>query len=675
MEALRRISLRVKLGSLVIIALITAATIYFFGAVGMNSINGQLNLLVDNSAEKVKLAARINQDLLAIHRAEKNVILLDNVQDMREQIADADKQKTEMMGRLAKLQTLANQDEKTQLNNFNSAWNSFEDVHKEVLRLAQLNSNVRARNLSATEGRVAADRAEKAMNGLLDNERNLQQNQADPKENMGDRTVLALQIIRDMLALHRAEKNMVLATNDNEMKRLAQVIDDYKASVTERSKVLEKSLSSSEMSQFNEFKKAWNDFLQIDAKVQEATMENGNTLAVKLSINKGRERMDMAQGIMRGLVNTLDKSMENDKKDSDAVYSQVSNLMLAVGLAGVILCLLVGVTVTRSVSNSLRALFKGMKHFSSAELGETSKVFNEVVSGLNSGADQVSSASVQVSSASQALASGAAQQAASVEETSSSLEEIASMIRQNAENASQANDLSHKAAASMSQLNESMKEMSQASQETAKIVKTIDEIAFQTNLLALNAAVEAARAGEAGAGFAVVAEEVRNLAQRAAEAAKNTTTLIEDIVWRIKDGSGRVEDASEDFDRVTNYVAMIASASREQAQGVEQVNNAMSEIDKVVQQSASNSEESAAASEEMNAQAMELRGLVGRMVVLLEGNGSHAPSRRSDKTSVAKAPPEALPAPGMLRVKGDKARKGSPSSDRLLALEEDFQNF
>jgi methyl-accepting chemotaxis protein len=178
----------------------------------------------------------------------------------------------------------------------------------------------------------------------------------------------------------------------------------------------------------------------------------------------------------------------------------------------------------------------------------------------------------------------------------------------------------------MQELTGSMNAISTASEETRKIVKTIDEIAFQTNLLALNAAVEAARAGEAGAGFAVVADEVRSLAMRAAEAARNTADLIDDTVRKIQGGAdlvGKTNDAFTEVDEnaseAGHLVAEIASASKEQAEGVELINRAVTEMDKVVQQNAASAEENASASEEMNAQALQMRSYVAELVRLVEG--------------------------------------------------------
>ncbi|MFZ5586405.1 MAG: methyl-accepting chemotaxis protein [Thermodesulfobacteriota bacterium] len=257
-----------------------------------------------------------------------------------------------------------------------------------------------------------------------------------------------------------------------------------------------------------------------------------------------------------------------------------------------------------------------------------------IVGGLADGAHEVAAASRQVSDAGQSLASGASQQAASLEETTSALEEMASMTRVNAENAEQAQGFVKEAGRAlveagkaMQELRRAMEGITAASDQTARIIKTIDEIAFQTNLLALNAAVEAARAGEAGAGFAVVAEEVRNLALRAAEAAKNTTALIEENIANIRAGSDLVVKADQSFDRMRErgdklgeVVGEIAAAGREQAQGIGQVNQAAASVDRVTQQNASHAEQSAAAAEELAAQSQTMLGLIQNLAALMGGD-------------------------------------------------------
>ncbi|MBA4422202.1 MAG: hypothetical protein C0390_03750 [Syntrophus sp. (in: bacteria)] len=263
---------------------------------------------------------------------------------------------------------------------------------------------------------------------------------------------------------------------------------------------------------------------------------------------------------------------------------------------------------------------------------------NNIIQELSDSAEQVASASAQIASAGQSLAEAASEQAAGVEETSASIEEIASMTMQNTDNSQHAQQLSNetwtsinKADASMSSMMGAMQEISLASEETAKIIKTIDEIAFQTNLLALNAAVEAARAGEAGAGFAVVADEVRNLAIRAAEAARNTATLIEGTVSKVKEGHELARKTGEEFktvgagsQKVVDLVGEIAAASGEQSQGIKQINTVIQEMDKTIQLNAANAEEAASASEELSAQAMQMRQYVGKLETLISGKSKKA---------------------------------------------------
>jgi methyl-accepting chemotaxis protein len=284
-------------------------------------------------------------------------------------------------------------------------------------------------------------------------------------------------------------------------------------------------------------------------------------------------------------------------------------------------------------------------------LRSITKPINLTTKGLSSAAEQVSAAAGQISSSSQSLAEGASEQAAALEETSSSLEEMTAMTRQNAENAQHANALMDetnsivdRANNSMSQLTTAMEKVVRASEDTSKIIKTIDEIAFQTNLLALNAAVEAARAGEAGAGFAVVADEVRNLAMRAADAAKNTAGLIEDTVAQVKVSAALMGTTNEAFAgisassaKVSQLIQEIATASKEQSHGVEQINTAVTEMDQVTQMNAAAAEESASAAEELNAQSEVMHATVQELVSMIDGQA--AASKQEDETKY-------LPLPG-----------------------------
>lgn len=267
---------------------------------------------------------------------------------------------------------------------------------------------------------------------------------------------------------------------------------------------------------------------------------------------------------------------------------------------------------------------------------------NDILSRLVSSGDELYTAATTVRSASDQLADGSSSQAASLEETTASMSEMAQRSSENAKDASQCNghivDSSTRVAegvASMGEMSQAISRIEKASSETAKIIHTIDEIAFQTNILALNAAVEAARAGEAGAGFAVVAEEVRALALRSAEAASSTASLLEDMQENVKGTSRVSEKVSKNFDEISKSVeevrssiSRIADSSREQSEGITQVNAAINNVDRVVQEHAATAEETASTAHTLSSETERLNGLLGELEQIANGGSSAGVSRR-----------------------------------------------
>lgn len=346
----------------------------------------------------------------------------------------------------------------------------------------------------------------------------------------------------------------------------------------------------------------------------------------------------------------LKDSVQFNKESGDQFSAEILGLVKS-ATSGIIGCLIaalgIGATIAFAVSRSI------------------GKVLTSLSSALNDGSNQVAAASSQVSASSQSLAEGASEQAASLEETSASLEEMSSMTKRNSESAETAKDLATQTrvaadtgAADMQQMTSAMDAIKSSSNNIAKIIKTIDEIAFQTNILALNAAVEAARAGEAGMGFAVVADEVRNLAQRSAQAAKETAEKIEDSIRKSEQGvqiSGKValslSEIVQKARKVDELVGEIAGASREQTQGIQQVNIAVTQMDKVTQANAANAEESASASEELNAQASTLKEAVQELVRLVGGSSN---AQSASPVSRVEFAPSSKPAPFLSARKAPK---------------------
>jgi methyl-accepting chemotaxis protein/methyl-accepting chemotaxis protein-1 (serine sensor receptor) len=332
-----------------------------------------------------------------------------------------------------------------------------------------------------------------------------------------------------------------------------------------------------------------------------------------------------------------------------------------------------------------------------ALLRSMNRSLRQITGKMRDGAEHVVSAAGQVASASQSLAQGASEQAASLEETSASAEEITSMTRKNAENSQAAADHMGQVDTRVGQANRaldqmigSMKDINAASDKIARIIKVIDEIAFQTNILALNAAVEAARAGEAGMGFAAVADEVRNLAQRSAQAAKDTAAMIEESIAKSNGGSARLNEVADAIRSITESATKVKTlidevnlGSQEQARGIEQIARAITQMEQVTQKTAANAEQGSAASDELNSQADSMQRSVADLHVLVGGSVEEYAQRQPERRGKPRQPAigqvpnvptsHRTPPTGLRSLK--KPDAGVKPRNRNFPLDEDFKEF
>ncbi|ACL76649.1 methyl-accepting chemotaxis protein [Ruminiclostridium cellulolyticum] len=476
-----------------------------------------------------------------------------------------------------------------------------------------------------------------------------EKNYTELYKNFGIATANIGKISTDFNSIRAMTRDILLSNSVEDKKNYSNQIKDLDKDVQLNLKELFDSLQTEkEQKAYTALNEDLNKYDEIRDRVINMAIAGQDDEALTLFYKEGTEPAKLAKQYIDELFELketggVERTEEYSRETDATVYTMLTVVVIAVIVAvllGIFISRLISVPVNRLVIAAEKIadgdLNVDVKQNSKDEIGMLASAFkrmsdnlNDVISSINSAAEQVSSGSRQVSDSSVALSQGATEQASSIEELTASLEEISAQTKLNAENATQASNLAENVKTIALKGNQHMKEMLNAmddindsSSNISKIIKVIDEIAFQTNILALNAAVEAARAGQHGKGFAVVAEEVRNLAARSANAAKETTDMIEGSIHKVEGGTKIANETAEDLELIVDGIAKaadlvgnIAEASNEQAAGIEQINQGIMQVSQVIQANSATSEESAAASEELSSQAELLSEQVERFIL------------------------------------------------------------
>jgi methyl-accepting chemotaxis protein len=616
----------------------------------MNEISARLDGIVDRSAKRLVYTLEMTNVLGDISRAEKNMILENTPQGMDRDSATIREAADDIHKKNDAISGISSDDGKKKQDVFIAAFDQFMAVDAKVQALAHQNTNVRAQIMAQQEGDEAADAVADTLKPLM--------TRTDGTPDKMRVTALAARLLAVFGQAQRAERDVILATDEGAIVRFDKAALDHLSELRNVREMLERSASDDDRRRVENASDQINRWLKIDDSIRKLGVANTNAVAVDVTIKEGRPARVKAEAALDDIITLNRKSMDKDKADSDDTYTSARNsligfLVLAIAVAastaaiiatGVSRGLSQAGTLAQAVAGgdlSQTATLKGNDEITDL-LGHVNQMvgkLREVVAEVASAANNVSSGAEELSASAEEMAQGSTEQASSTEEASASMEQMAANIKQNADNASQTEKIARRSAQDAQASGDAVNKAVNAMQTIAEKIMIVQEIARQTDLLALNAAVEAARAGEHGRGFAVVASEVRKLAERSQAAAAEISGLSSNTVKVAAEAGQMLTKLVPDIKRTAELVEEISAACREQDIGAEQVNQAIQQLDKVTQQNSAASEEMSSTSEQLAAQAEQLQATVGFFRVA-EGAGhrSPAPIRKPPVRVVAQAP-------------------------------------
>jgi methyl-accepting chemotaxis protein len=622
-----------------------------------------LNATADNIVQ-VRIASRNLLDIVRIEanritRIERDTIIADTQEEMNKFIAERKAEQAEMDEKLRQLPPLLDEQGRTKLAAFVAAWRKYSETVDQTTKLTLQNTTVEAREISSHGARRAADAVAEAASAIV--------RLAEPAAPAVSPQValVAQKVITDVLAIHRADKNIILDASEASVAAQTKSIDGYAEDARQQIDELRRQLVGENARLVETLAANFRNFLTVSAQGRAIAAINGNDKAFKLASGDGKSAFVAAIGSWTDLSDYIAAGIEAAVAAAHQDYAAAKTIMATILVVSVLLAVIIGGWIIRGILGNLRratdladAVAQGdlstqVSATGNDELADliatlktmvdnlraTAAVADEIARGnlavqtprrsdkdvlgialetmvnrLRTVANETSQSSAAVSSGSRQLSAsadqlsqGATEQAAAAEEASSAMEQMAANIKQTANNSGQTERIARQSAADAQLSGEAMVRTVQAMQTITSKISIVQEIARQTDLLALNAAVEAARAGEHGKGFAVVASEVRKLAERSQRAATEISSVSTEMLGVAQQAGEMLGRLVPDIKKTAELVQEISAACREQDIGADQINVAIQELDKVIQQNASASEEMSATAEELSAQAEQLQ--------------------------------------------------------------------